>query len=142
MTVSRKVVSRQLTTCDVINEGRTVRLGLINDSGHAVSVEMSVEQAHSVVMTLPHLLSMALKTRTGNIQTRYVFSLDRWSLESTFDAKCHILTLTAAGGFQVAFGVPFAECCAIGWALSHEGKAALDKDEDLPEQMPAAPSLN
>jgi hypothetical protein len=142
MTAHRKVLARQLTTCDVIKDGQAVRLDLINEAGHAVSVEMSVEQAHSVVMTLPHLLSVALKTRTGNEQTRYVFPLNQWSLESTSEAKCHIVTLTAVGGFEVAFGVPFAECCAIGWALCQEGKAAIDRDDEAPEPATSLPSLN
>jgi hypothetical protein len=142
MTVRRKIVSRQLTTCDVINDGQAIRLDLINEAGHSVSVEMSVEQAHSVVMTLPHLLSSALKARTGNDQTRYVFPLSQWSLENTAEAKCLILTLTAVGGFHVTFGVPYAECYGMGWALNQEGKAAMAKDDDAQDRATVLPLLN
>ena len=81
MAACRKIVSSRLTTCDVINDGEAVRLGLVNQAGYSVSLDMSVEQAESVVMTLPQLLSNALKARTGDPDARFVFPVGQWTLE-------------------------------------------------------------
>lgn len=47
-----------------------------------MSIEMPFSQAESLVMTIPQLLSIALKMQTGDAQARYVFSVGAWSLES------------------------------------------------------------
>lgn len=142
MTVRRKIVSSHLTTCNVINNGDAVSLNLVNQAGHAVSVEMTVEQAQSVLMTLPQLLSNAFKARTGNEQTRYVFPMGEWSIEGTSDAKCLIVTLMTTDGFQVAFGMPFGDCQALGAALHRAADAAIESDASLEIdsalRMPAA----
>src|SRR5262249_24627189 len=56
-TLSRKIVTSRLTTCDVAEDGQVVRLNLINEAGYPVSLEMSLEHAEALVMTLPRLLS-------------------------------------------------------------------------------------
>lgn len=138
MTVRRRVVSRHLTTCGVINNGEAVSLNLVNQAGHAVSVEMTIEQAESILMTLPQLLSNALKARTGNEQTRYVFPMGQWSIEQAADAKCLIVTLMTTDGFQVAFSVPFADCQSLGIALKRSGAIAAEADRSA-EAEPARP---
>jgi hypothetical protein len=125
----RKIVSSRLTTCDVINDGEAVRLGLVNQAGCSVSLEMSVEQAESVVMTLPQLLSNALRARTGDAQARYAFMVGQWALEST-EAACLLVTLKTTDGFEVTFGVSFAQCQALGLALHRHGKAVTEQDPE------------
>jgi hypothetical protein len=66
-----------LTTCGVLDDGEIVRLGLVDDKGAAVSFD----QAQAVAMTLPSLLTRALRSLTGSPDARYVFPLDRWFVE-------------------------------------------------------------
>jgi hypothetical protein len=53
-----------LTTCEVTDDGRSLRLDFLDGEGQSMSVELPFEQAESVVMTLPHMLSKALQQRT------------------------------------------------------------------------------
>jgi hypothetical protein len=76
------------------------------------------------MMTLPRLLSKALRQQTRNDTSRYVFSLGRWSIESS-EQPCLIMTLATDDGFEVSFGIPFETCRAMGWALKDEGRKAL-----------------
>ena len=69
----RKILTRRLTTCAVVKDGEAVRLDLQNEAGGPVSLEMSLEQAQSLVMTLPHLLSKAFQARAQNPKARFVF---------------------------------------------------------------------
>ncbi|MEZ2128802.1 MULTISPECIES: hypothetical protein [unclassified Sinorhizobium] len=114
-----RIISRQLTTCGGADGGKTIILGFMKDSGGPVSLEMPFDQAASLVMTLPHLLSSALKLQTGEAKARYVFSIGEWKLESAQDPNFLILTMQTPDGFEVAFAVPVAMCEAMGKSLTH-----------------------
>jgi hypothetical protein len=55
-------------------------------------------------MTLPGLLSKALKARCGNENSRYVFPLGEWLLEGVAGGCTVIVTLKTVDGFEVSFG--------------------------------------
>ena len=76
-------------------------------SDTAVSVELPFDQAEAVAMTLPHLLTNAVRRRTGQQEARYVFALGEWLIEDTKDVNCLIVTLKTPDGFEVSFGIPF-----------------------------------
>jgi len=107
-----------LTACGITQEGHGVRLDLVDDEGRGVSVELSFEQAEAVAMTLPSLLTCALRALTGKESSRYIFSLDHWAVEQSNDCTGLLLTLATGGGFQVCFGVPAEACKGLGSVLA------------------------
>lgn len=125
--MSRTITSTRLTTCSLVKEGRAIRLEFLDGEGKPVAVEFPFDQAQSIVMTLPRMLSKALQRRTRSPSSRYVFTLGRWSIESS-DGKSLIVTMSTADGFQVSFAIPFDACRAMGWALGHEGRSAAERD--------------
>ncbi|MGC2079080.1 MAG: hypothetical protein WA728_24250 [Xanthobacteraceae bacterium] len=114
-----------MTTCVVVKKGHGIRLGFLDLAGDPVSIEFPFEQAHSIIMTLPHLLSLALKQQTLDASARYVFSLNKWTLER-MDDETAIVTMTTEGGFAVSFSAPLETCKALGFALRGEGQVAND----------------
>jgi hypothetical protein len=57
-------------------------------------------------MTLPHLLSRALKAQHhGDGSVRAVFPLSEWRLEAAAGSKDFILTMMTPDGFEVAFSL-------------------------------------
>jgi len=120
-----KFVISQLTTCSVIEGGKTIGLDFFGQTGEPMSIEMPFDQAASIVMTLPRLLSAALKMQTRDSQARYVFSLGNWSLELAKDQNCRILTLRTPDGFEVAFAISFETSAAMGSALAGGSEAGL-----------------
>src|SRR3954468_4037414 len=114
--MTRTIISSGPTMCDTTEDSQIIRLDFLDEAGAQVSVEFPFRQAASVMMTLPRLLSKALQQQTRGDTSRYVFSLGRWSIEST-DRPCLIMTLTTDDGFEVSFGIPFEACQAMGWAL-------------------------
>jgi hypothetical protein len=122
------ITSRRLTTCQVVEGGKAVRLGFVDHDGRSSSVTFPFDQAESIVMTLPQMLSMALQQRTHNDKARYVFPLKRWSLESS-EADFLVANMMTGDGFQVSFAIPRDVCKAIGWSLSQHGRPiALERD--------------
>jgi len=96
----------ELTTCGILEDGHVVRLDLVDDKGKAISLRLPFEQAQAVAMTLPSLLTRALKSLTGSPNARYVFPLDRWFVELSGQRDGLLLTIATADGFQVSFGLP------------------------------------
>jgi hypothetical protein len=121
-----KVRSKKLTTCRVANDGSNVGLGFLDASGAKVTLELPLDQAEALIMTLPHLLTRAVRRRTGNQQARYVFGLREWALEGAKEQECLIATLKTMDGFEVCFGISFEECRSLGWNLQRSANAALE----------------
>ena len=124
---THRIVSRQLTTCTVIESGKTIRFDLVGQAGEPVSIEMPFDQAESIVMTIPRLLSAALRMQTGDNRARYVFSVGNWSLELAKDQNCRILAMRTPDGFEVAFAISFETSAAMGSALTCGSEGASDK---------------
>jgi hypothetical protein len=127
-----KIRSRKLTTCRVASDGSDVGLEFLDQSGTAVTVELPLDQAEALIMTLPHLLARAVRRQTGNQDARYVFGLHEWALEGAKDEECLIATLKTTNGFEVCFGIPFEACRSFGWNLQHGADAARDGAEVEP----------
>jgi len=111
----------------VIEGGKTIRFGLVGQAGEPVSIEMPFDQAESIVMTIPRLLSAALRMQTGDNRARYVFSVGNWSLELAKDQNCRILAMRTPDGFEVAFAISFETSAAMGSALTCGSEGASDK---------------
>jgi hypothetical protein len=111
----------------VAADGGEVGLEFLDSSGAAVHLELPIEQAESLIMTLPQLLACALRQRTGDADARYVFALGEWAIESAKGQACLIATLKTSDGFEVCFGIPFEACRSLGWNLL---RAAETHDPD------------
>ncbi len=116
----------ELTTCEAADDGEMIRLGLVDASGNPVSLRVPFEHAELMAMTLPRLLTRAVKAQTGEDNARYVFPLGQWFLEAVKDRYSFVLTLTTPDGFEVSFRIPVETCHALGWTLHHEAAEAIE----------------
>jgi hypothetical protein len=117
----------KLTACRTLDDGETIKLEFLDQRRNPISLLLSFENAESIVMTLPRLLTRAVRAQTGKDNSRYVFDLGQWLLEGVQDHQSLILTLTTVDGFEVSFRIPDATCRALGWSLQH------DTDDDTPD---------
>jgi hypothetical protein len=67
----------KLTTCKALGDGEALKLDLIDADGKPVSVLLSFEHAESIAMTLPRLLTQAVKAQTGQDNARWTERLRR-----------------------------------------------------------------
>jgi hypothetical protein len=126
-----KILSTKLTTCRVTQDGGTIELHLLDESQRPVTLQLPFAQAEAIAMTLPSLLTSALRQWTGDQGARYVFGLGNWSLEATKERNCLIATLTTTDGFAACFGIPFDTCQALGWNLvQHAEEVSQELAED------------
>jgi hypothetical protein len=123
-----EIESRELTTCDVTRDGEVVRLKFIDTSGNPVVLSLPFAQAGSLTMTLPHLLTKALKARHGEEGSRFVFPLGEWLLEGVADGSTLVVTLKTTDGFEVSFAVPLDRCRSLAsdlWCAAADIPAAV-----------------
>jgi hypothetical protein len=125
-----KIHTKKLTTCDVTEGGGCITLNLIDDTGAAVALNVPLDQAQSIAMTLPRLLTRAIRSISGNPESRYVFPLGEWTAEIPEGRDGLILTLTTCDGFEVSFAVPPEACRSLGWTLA----TGRDHGGDEPEE--------
>jgi hypothetical protein len=125
-----KIDLTSLTTCRVEPDGAALELGFIDGEGRAAALRVPFESAQAIAMTLPRLLSEAVRRITGQPESRYVFPLGRWRVESAEDGSGAIATFTTPDGFEVSFGITPTVCRALGWALRSEGESALAAQDD------------
>jgi hypothetical protein len=109
-----------LTTCHATRNGEIVMLEFIDEDGRSISVRLAFEHAQSVAMTLPRLLTQAVKAQTGQDSARYVFPLGEWILEGIEGDQSFILTLKTEDGFEVSFRMPPGPSKSLGWSLQRE----------------------
>jgi len=95
-----------LDSCDVSHDGQVIRVGLSGESGEPVKLCLSPDQAGSLAMTLPRLVSAALKARYDDPSLRMVFPLATYHLEEAPGRRDLILSLKTTDGFEVSFCVP------------------------------------
>jgi hypothetical protein len=130
-----------LTTCGVVEDGHAVRLDFVDQRGTEVSLQLPFEQTQAIAMTLPSLLTHALQALTGKASSRYVFALNRWTVEQSGDCNGLLLTLATDDGFQVSFGVPAEACRGLGLILAANGGRPRQQngaDDEMPVDAPIA----
>jgi hypothetical protein len=119
----------KLTTCNALDDGETVKLDLVDVSGNPVSLLLSSAHAESIAMTLPRLLTHAVKKQTRQDNSRYVFPLGQWLLEAIEDCHSFILTLKTEDGFEVSFRISHDASRALGRTLQQEADDATETAE-------------
>jgi hypothetical protein len=117
-----KIYSAALTNSGVVQEGHAVRLDFIDDKGTEVSLELSFERAQAIAKVLPSLLTQALQALTGKASSRFVLTLDRWTVEQSHDGSGLLLALAADDGYEVCIDIPTEACGGLGLVLgSYKG---------------------
>lgn len=123
----------KMCSAGLVDDGRAVRLDLVDDEGVDVSLQLSLEQAQAIAMTLPSLLTQARQDLADKTDSRYVLALDRWTVQQSNDCTGLLLTLATGEGFEVCFDVPAEACRGLGLVLGGGGGR---NTEDQNEQTP------
>ena len=125
-----RIDGSRLINCGVTSDGETVHLDLVDVVGKQVSLCLPFHQARTLTMTLPQLLTFALKAKTGDDSARYVFTLAQWRLEAAADSRL-IITLGTPDGFEVSFCMTLQDCRDLARALRADADWAPDRSEPL-----------
>jgi hypothetical protein len=67
-----------MTTCLVTPGGASIRLNFDDADGRATTLNLPTSCVQQLVMTLPHLLSTALRAQHGDTSARSAYPLCEW----------------------------------------------------------------
>ena len=117
---ARRLGVRSLTHFTVCCSGRHVEVGFTDQMGEPVSLELPQECLSALLMTLPRMIEMALRRRTGNPALRQVYPLGDWQLHLGSEPESMIISLATPDGFSVSFCAPFQQAAELGEALARQ----------------------
>jgi hypothetical protein len=96
---------KSLTTCEVAPDGNTIVLGFADPDGTPAQIRLSLNQVGGLAMTLPDLITKALRLRYGDGSLRYAYPLESWTVERSSDPGTGMVTLCTSDGFSVCFSM-------------------------------------
>jgi len=109
-----------LTACEVAADGGAISLGFVDSAGQPATVTLSLNDAGSLAMTLPGLITRALQTRFGDRRLCNAYPLASWAIEQSSDPAQVLVTLRTADGFSACFSVQRQQQSEFGEALLAE----------------------
>jgi hypothetical protein len=98
-------VVQKLTTFVVTDDGTHLRMNVACRDGAEVSLGLPTECLQELMMTLPRMMSEALRVRYHDESLRLVYPADNIRIELSSDPKTIIVTLATPDGFEVSFGL-------------------------------------
>ncbi|HUN95572.1 MAG TPA: hypothetical protein VMU69_04960 [Bradyrhizobium sp.] len=113
-----EIEPQTLTTCEVAPDGNTVILGFTDTKGAPAHIRLSLNQVGALAMTLPDLITRALRSRYGDHSLRYAYPLASWTLEQSSDPRTGMVTLCTSDGFSVCFSMQHELQHDLGEALA------------------------
>jgi hypothetical protein len=113
--------AQSLTTCEVAPDGNSVILGFTDSQGTPANIRLSLNQVGGLAMTLPDLITKALRLRYGDHSLRYAYPLDSWTVERSSDPRTGMVTLCTTDGFSVCFSMKVDLQQKLAAALASEG---------------------
>ena len=114
----RPIVGTDLTHVRVRPCGRIVELGFKDEGGTPIVLALPHQALGMLLMTLPKLIEMSLRQRTGNPSLRHVYPVGDWDVEAASDEEALLLSLTTPDGFSVCFCLPSDDARRLGGVLS------------------------
>lgn len=83
--------------------GDFILLNLPSENGKLCELVLTFDEASSLAMTLPKLLTIALHRKFSDNTLRHVYALHGYTVECTSDFRNVMIALAADDGFEVAF---------------------------------------
>ena len=109
-----------LAACEVAADGGAISLGFVDSAGQPATVTLSLNDAGSLAMTLPGLITKALQTRFGDRSLHNAYPLASWAVEQSSDPAQVLVTLRTADGFSACFSIQRQQQNQFGEALLAE----------------------
>lgn len=109
---------KALTTYQISEDGQTVALKVIDETGAETSLTFGIGVLGNLVMTLPGLIDAALKRQYRDTSFRFAYPIGSWSIEEAIDPGSVIVTLRTQDGFGVSFSMGRCNAEKLGHSMA------------------------
>jgi hypothetical protein len=104
-TTVAEMVGEEMNSVDVSGDGNRFRISFRCHDGRLGSLDLPAECLNALIMTLPRLVTRALRARYQDESLRLVYPASNIRIEQSSDPKIIIATLATRDGFEVSFGL-------------------------------------
>jgi hypothetical protein len=118
--------------CAVSPDGGSISLTLPDRHGKSCQLVLTFDEASSLAMTLPRLLTMALRRKYSDRALRLAYPLREYAVECASDLRHLIVTLAADDGFNVVYAINVETAAAIARDLFNSGLLLAEAEPILP----------
>lgn len=125
MTAKTDMTPQSLTTCEVAPDGNTIVIHFTDVQGAAAQIRLSLNQVGGLAMTLPGVITQALRVRYGDHSLKYAYPLASWTVERSSDPRTGMVTLCTTDGFSVCFSMQRELRHELADALASDGPGRL-----------------
>lgn len=102
--MSDSITAETLQSFHVAADGTRFQMNVADAAGRPMSMNLPTDCLRQMLMTLPSLVSQALRRQYDNDSLRLVYPVGGWRIESADMAQQRfILTLATPDGFEVSF---------------------------------------
>jgi|JRYL01.1.fsa_nt_gb citrate lyase gamma subunit len=109
---------RALTTYSIDEDGESVVLRLLDETGVERSLRFKIDDLGNLLMTLPGLIEAALQRRHGDAAFRFAYPIGSWSVEEAAEPSSLIVTLRTRDGFGVSFSMGQGHAKQLGRSIA------------------------
>ncbi len=112
--MTHRIDGMTLAGLDIAADGSFFSLQGTDRAGSNWSLSLPTGCLHKLILTLPNIANMALRQLHGDDSLRIVYPAHAITVELASDERTFIVTLRAADGFHVSFGLSGEQCETIG----------------------------
>jgi hypothetical protein len=111
------IIVTHLTDTRISPCGHVVELGFKDASDRPIALALPHGALGMLLMTLPRLIDMSLRQRSGDASLRNVYSVGDWQVDAAAAGRSLLLALTTPDGFAVTFCLTLDDAQCLGQVL-------------------------
>jgi hypothetical protein len=101
----RSFTLRNLCTWKVVDDGTRLLMSFVCEDGSDLALDLPTESLNSLIMTLPAMVTSALRRRYLDETLRLVYPAAAIDIEQASDKNYIIVTFKTPDGFAVSFSI-------------------------------------
>jgi hypothetical protein len=116
---SMDIIAKELTTYEVGTDGNWFRMNFTTADGGLGSLRLPTEYLQALIMTLPTMMTKALRAQHEDESLRLVYTAGSLDIEGARDSDKLILSLTTPDGFAVSFCITRQQLTELNDSIVH-----------------------
>jgi hypothetical protein len=124
-------IVQKLTTFAVSDGGTHLHMNFVCEDAGQVSLRLPTECLQGLVMTLPRMMSQALRVRYHDQSLRLVYPAENIRIEVCSDLKTVIVTFATPDGFEVSFSLTLQQMKLFNAAMNDLDRKGFDTDKPI-----------
>jgi hypothetical protein len=126
--VMYRIDGKELTDFEVAADGATFCLNFTDAEGRPGSLTLPSDCLSGMIVTMPRMMTAALRAKYRDESLRMVYSMAAWSIEAAAGDQRLILMLRTPDGFEVSFAIGYGDLVQMMRVANDESRARVHRN--------------